>query len=71
MKALYLLDHNGVPQIELYGGEIIFSQKSTIDIIEAASKGNSDEDLYNLGMIVYKERKAQIKREQNEAKRNK
>ncbi len=62
-KAMVLLDHNGQPQMEMQGGEIVFSKKSTKQIIDLASKGNSEKELHALGEAVYKERMAQRKRD--------
>lgn len=63
MKKMVLLDHNGSPQMTMEGGERIFSRESTKKIIDLATKANDEDSLYNLGEAVYKEIKAQNKRQ--------
>lgn len=63
MSKMVLLDHKGLPQMHMEGGERIFSRVSTKQIIELASKANDEESLYKLGEAVYKEIKAQNKRQ--------
>lgn len=64
---MILLDHNGKPQMEMKGGEIVFSRPSTKEIINQAEKvsvAQMDEDaLKELGRIVTKERIEQRKRD--------
>jgi hypothetical protein len=60
---MVLLDHVGKPQMYMEGGELIYSIKTTKDIMEKANDAKTDEDFYELGQIVYKERMAQRKRD--------
>ena len=60
-----LLDHNGKPQFDLEGGEIIFSRVFTKKVLEMISKG---EKPMNVGKAVYDERIAQKNRKQQVVK---
>lgn len=60
---MVLLDHKGSPQMRMQGGEVVFSRVSTNKIIDLALKANDEQSLYELGEYVYKERKAQRKRD--------
>ncbi len=63
-SAMLLLDHKGKPQMKLYGSELIFSAKSSSKFIKKAKElDGSDEDFYELGEMVWKERMAQRKRD--------
>jgi hypothetical protein len=64
--SMVLLDHKGVPQMYMKGGELIFSRVSTKQIIklaEKAAESKSEKDFFNLGETVLKERMAQRKRD--------
>lgn len=63
--TLVLLDHDGKPQMELTGKEIVFSRVSTKRILELAekAKNGTEDDLLALGKYVYDERMRQKKRD--------
>ena len=66
MSDMVLLDHKGNPQMEMEGGELIFSRISTKKIVDLASdiKSESDEEsLLKLGKYVMEERLKQRQRE--------
>lgn len=63
MKKMILLDHKGQPQMDMIGGERIFSRVSTKKIIDLASKANDEKGLLELGKAIYNEIKAQNKRQ--------
>ena len=57
-----LYDDKGNKQMNMEGGERIFSRTSTKEIISLYNKANDDKSLINLGLAVIKEVNAQNKR---------
>lgn len=62
-STMTLLDHNGKPQMNMLGGELIFSRIATKKIIDLASKASDEKGLEQLGKFVFEERIAQRKRD--------
>lgn len=60
--SMLLLDHEGNPQMKLQSHELIISRKETEQLIDMATKANTDEELYELGKLMYKIRKKQKSR---------
>lgn len=66
MQRMLVLDQEGNPQMELLGGERIFSRRDTIKLIKFANKAslsNKDNDYRNLGKRVFKFLKVQNENE--------
>lgn len=61
--GMFLLDHKGIPQMKMQGGEIIWSRKDTANIVSAAMKADDDDGLLELGKIVHAARKKHHNRE--------
>jgi len=59
---MVLLDHNGKPQFELQGGEIIFSRVFTKEILSMISKAKTERDKLEIGKAIHAERTAQKNR---------
>ena len=59
---MVLLDHNGKPQMNLQGGEIVFSRVFTKKILEMVQSAKNEQDILDIGKAVYTERMAQKNR---------
>jgi uncharacterized membrane protein (UPF0127 family) len=60
--AAQMLDDDGNPQMEIFGGERVFSRKKTKELIKKALDADSDSDYKSLGKLIASEIQAQDKR---------